>query len=426
MSFCSLEKVLAACNTLRWGIDNGTIDLRVTRGPIPFSKLRDLEAFDIFASNLVHGSEGTLQALYDGGSEGGLPTGSEFTLQLPRVITRFVVAKNLADLLSLPSATWRTPQAYFLVKEEQTNTSFCFTDQSTLDTAPTLVKRYHTAIELWALLQRQADHTTDTQSLMFFGIRRIEIEPNYGISDLEEQNIAIKEISDFINEVDRNATRKEIFRSVLSELLRDQKPERAFAYILRASDLFARRLSEGLAIYLSTNSPEKLNEHAVAKHFELAEKLEKVISGMEAKSLTIPAAVLLAVKEVKFGAGWVTLNTIILVSAALYFAAMTVAHLSQRAMLRLLKTMMEKSTKELRDQGLSDTNPVLVVSFKNLRARRRNSTFGSWLMWIFSVGPLIAVIYAAFLAPAPRPPEVKEPVSGLFRQPIAIEKSIHE
>jgi hypothetical protein len=414
MSFCSLEEVLAACDTPRWAVDNSAMDLRVIRGPIPFWTLRDLEAFDIFAANLVHRSERTLQGLYDSGSDGGLPTGSDFTLQLPRVITRFVVAKNLADLLSLPSATWRMPQAYFLVKEEQTDTSFCFTDQSTLDTAPALVKRYHTAVELWALLQSQADHITDAQSLMFFGIRRIEIEPNYGIADLEGQNIAIKEISEFINELDRNETRKEIFRSVLSEFLRDQRPERGFAYLLRASQLFARRLSEGLAIFLSTNSPEKLTEEAVAKHFELAEKLEKVISGMEAKSLTIPAAVLFAVKEVKFGEGWVTLNTIILVSAGLYFAAMTVAHLSQRAMLRLLKTTMEKSTKELRDQGLSDTNPVLAVSFKNLNVRRRNSTIGSWLIWIFSVGPLIAVIYAAFLAPMPTPPEVKEPAMRII------------
>ncbi|MGH9907002.1 MAG: hypothetical protein ACRD8U_15645, partial [Pyrinomonadaceae bacterium] len=106
--------------------------------------------------------------------------------------------------------------------------------------------------------------------------------------------------------------------------------------------------------------------------------------------------------------------TIILVSAALYFAAMTVAHLSQRAMLRLLKTTIEKSTKDLRDQGLSDTNPVLAVSFKNLKVRRRNSTFGSWLMWIFSIGPLVAVIYAAFLAPLPKPPEVKEPLTGVI------------
>src|SRR5690242_12993149 len=102
MNFCSLEEVLAACDTPRWSADNGTVELGVIRGTIPFSILRDLQAFDIFTSKLVHPSEGTLQALYDGGSEGALPTGSVFTLQLPRVIRRYVVAKNLADLLSLP------------------------------------------------------------------------------------------------------------------------------------------------------------------------------------------------------------------------------------------------------------------------------------------------------------------------------------
>ena len=413
MSFCSLEGVLAACDQPGWSPDSSAINLRVIEGPIPFKVLRDLESFEIFATNLVHSTKTTLQTLYDSGADGELPTDSVFTLRLPRVITRFVVAKNLSDLLSIPSATWRTPHAYFLVKEEQSNVSFCFTDQLSLSTASPLVAHYHKALQLWALLQTLADHSTDTQSLMFFGIRRTEIEPNYAIADLED-DIAFKEISEFISQEDRHETRTEIFRSVLSELLRDQKPERAFAYLLRVSSLFARRLTEGLAIYLSSNSPEKLNEEAVAKHFELAEKLEKVIGGMEAKSLTIPAAVLLAVKEVKFGGGWVTLNTIILVSAALYFAAMTAAHLSQSAMLRLLKATIEKSTKDLRDQGLSDTNPVLAVSFKNLNLRQRNSTLGSWLMWIFSVGPLIAVIYAAFLAPVPKPPEVKEPAMRII------------
>lgn len=407
VSFCSLKEVLDACEQPEWAANNGAIKLLVVRGPIPFELLRELEQYEIFPEGLIHPNSATLQSDYDAGIDGQLDNSSAVTLRLPRIVARHIVARNLTDLLTVPSANWQEPTAYFLVEEERSASPFCFVSPQPLDTAPPRIRRYHDALKLWTLLQSKADHISDTKSLMFFGLRRTELEANYDPADLDE-DIAFEEISEFTNDQDRQDTRTEIFRSVLSELLRDQKTERGFAYLLRKSRLFARRLSEGLAIYLSTNSPEKLSEQAVAKHFELAEKLEKVITGMEAKSLTIPVAVLFAVKEVKFGERWVTLNTIIFISAALYFIAMTLAHFSQRAMLRLLKETIEKSTKDLQDQGLGG-NPVLAESFKNLRKRQRNSSFGSWIMWLFSVGPLVAVIYAAFVAPPASNPKSTEP-----------------
>lgn len=406
MNFCSVKDILDACDEPVWSPDNFSIQLKLIRGTIRFDALRELETYELFASGFTHATDLTLQANYDAQSAGELPTDTTVTLRLPRVVSRSVVAKDLADLLSLPSATWQAPQNYFLVKEEESGKSFCFTEPSVLQTAPSRVQRYHDALSLWTLLRSQADHSTETESIVFFGIRRIEIEPKYSLADLNE-DIPANQILKFVNEANPQNTQKEIFRSVLSEFLRDLKSDRAFSYLLARSSLFTRRLSEGLAIYMSEHSPEKLAQVAVAKHFELAEKLETVITGMETKSLTIPVAILLAVKEVKFGEGWETLNTIIVISATLYLIAMTVAHFSQRSMLHLLKTTIADSTAELREQGLSETNEVLTESFQTLRQRRRNSNVGTWLMWAFSAAPLIAVIYAAFLAPIPKPPEPK-------------------
>jgi hypothetical protein len=403
MSLCSLDIVLKACSAPEWTPSSDEVRLSVVKGSVRFDVLRDLENSDVFAANIAHQGEPDLQTLYDNGASGELREGTAFSLRLPRVVDRWVVAKNLEDLLALHSATWQEPKAYFLITEEESNNPFCFEGEESLQTAPKLVRRYHEALKLWACIRGQAEHIADTESLMFFGIRRIEIVPRFEARDLKE-DISLKEISDFINNRDRKETRAEIFRSVLSEFLRDRQPERAFAYVLRSSTLFARRLVEGLAIYLSANSPEKLTEEATAKHFELAEKLEKVITGMEAKSLSIPAAVLLAIKEVHFGERWVALNVIILGSAVLYLAAMTVAHFSQRAMLKLLQDTINKAVEDLRNQGLDDANPVLAKSFKSLKTRRANSALGSWVMWFFSIVPLIAVLYAAlFASPSPKP-----------------------
>jgi len=167
-----------------------------------------------------------------------------------------------------------------------------------LSKAPPLVKRYHDALKLWQAFESQAEHAVQaTHHLLFFGIRKTEIAPRFSIKDLEDADIALPEISEFITNTDRKETRKEIFHSVLSEFLQYQDVDRAFSYLLRQSTMFARKLKEGLAIYLSEHSPEKLAQEARAKYLELVDKLEKIISGMEAKSLTIPAAVLLAVSQ---------------------------------------------------------------------------------------------------------------------------------
>jgi hypothetical protein len=189
--------------------------------------------------------------------------------------------------------------------------------------------------------------------------------------------------------------------------------------LLRQSQLFAQRLAEGLAIYLSEHSPEKLSEKAIAKHFELAEKLEKVIGGMEAKSLTIPAAVLLATKEVTFGGGWITLNTVIFISTVVYFAAMTVAHLSQLSMLGLLKKTISKAKLDLKEQGLDENNIILAESFRNLDKRSKNYTIASWLIWIFSIGPMLAVFYGVmFATPAP-PKDHSKTTDKVMVQPLS-------
>ena len=118
---------------------------------------------------------------------------------------------------------------------------------------------------------------------------------------------------------------------------------------------------------------------------------------MEAKSLTIPAAVLFAVKEAEFGK-WTTLNAIIIISTALYLITMFVVYLSQRAILNLLHTTIQKTTSELKEQGLDGKNPILSESFAKLEERRKHTQIGSRFMFGFSFVPLLAVIYAVLLA----------------------------
>lgn len=405
MNLSSLQQVLADCEIVDW-LTLDSLRLKVTKNAVQFDVLRGLDKLAVYTHDI---SDSKLNEDFKNDVEGAFVPGTEFTLRLPRVVDDAVVAKDLRDLLTIDSTTWKLPKQYLLVSEGPT-ASFCFIDDSSLVNAPPSVRNYHASLRLWALLKEQADHETDIHDLMFFRFRRMQISPGFGPDDLHDViQEQLKTIADFVGNADQRVTRSEIFRSVLSDFLRDQPAERAFAYLLVACDRFVLRLLEGLAIYLADNSPEKLAEQAVAKHFELAEKLEKVIGGMEAKSLTIPVAVLFAVKEMKAGEGWATLNAIILLSTLLYLVAMAISYFSQKEMLELLKKTIAKAKRELMAQGLSEDNPVLADNFKNLENRLSNTSRASLIMGFLSAGPLIAAVYAAFLVAPPPPKNEKWP-----------------
>jgi hypothetical protein len=401
MSLELLTGVFGSCGDPSWIDNNSAVELVVKTNPIAFDTLRLLEADEVYAENLNSPSDSKIQAAYDSGSAGELVPNSTFRLKLPRIIHKSVVAKNLADLLSINTATHTEPKSYFLVKAEDSGASFCFTGQASLVNATPLVRNYHEALKLWELIENRADYRLQaTRHLFFFGVRKTEIAPSFSVKDLGEP-IALEAIHKFVSNTDRAETRGEIFQSALSRFLKDQKSDQAFSYLLRKSDIFAKRLKEGLAIFLSEHSPEKLAQEAQEKYLEFVEKLEKVVSGIGAKSLTIPAAVLFAVKEAEFGQKWTTLNSIILISTVLYLATMFVVFLSQRAILKVLEKTIIKTKIDLKEQGLDEANEILGDSFAKLEIRRFRTEFAAWCMFLLSFIPLLAVLYAVFCACLP-------------------------
>lgn len=404
-----LVAVLAACDAPEWIAGNGfSIRLRVRSDGVDFETLRRLETAEVYAHEVSGPDGASLLAKLSAAASGHVPVGGILRLGLPRRMKHAVVASSLSDLLSVDSATWQVPASYCLLSEEFSGKPFWYDGADGLRAAPTSVQRYHDAIGLWAIIEAHADHVVDgTHNLLYLVVRRTEIAPRFVLSDLAAP-IALPEISAFLAHSEQPRTRRDIFRSVLCGFVQDHKPEQAFGYLLRASDSFAGRLKEALAIYLADHSPQRLAGEAKARHLELAEKLEKVIGGLEAKSLTIPAAVLLAIKEVQFGMGWTTLNSIILASTLLYLAAMTVAHLAQRSLLATLGHTISEAEADLNRKGLDNASPVLSVSFVNLGKRRVNSAWGSLAMFAFSWVPLLSVLYAMFLAAPRQEPKSKD------------------
>lgn len=378
---------LAAASDLGWEGRNLKVSLRA---PVPMSVLFTLEAGDLFAEFPT----AELQGAFDRKESKTLAAGVGFCLRLPRTKNRLLIVRDLEELLTVPGLKQEAPLAFgFLAPEGRLS---LHTPDGPIETTPPLIQRYYRSIRLWKILERHAEYIDPTGSqLLFFGVRKTEIVPGFGVADLA-QEVATGEIAAFIDNLDRTETRKEIFLSALSEFLKDVHSDVAFAYLVRGSAPFAQRLREGLAMYLAEHSPEKLAEEARTKALEFSERLEKIITGLETKSLSIPVALLLAVKDVSMGSGFTAMNAMLLFSALLYAVTMTLVHRSQNTLLEVVKETLTTTQKRFMERGLERGNPILATTFVALERRCALAARGSRVMALASWIPIASVIIAMY------------------------------
>ncbi len=390
----AIRELIQGSSSLEWQADD-RLALTVIDGSIPFSLISRLESGEVYAEF----ESPEIQQQINSNQTGFVPSNSRVTLRVPRAHGRLIVTSGLARLMAIPGYLTREPAGYVFCGHGIS--WFSHLQGEALTSASATVQHYHEAIRLWVILEARADHVGDDDQLLYFGVsRRTEILPQFAIDDLPTE-IASGEVAAFVENADGHETRIEIFKSVLSEFLRDQSSQNAFRWLLRGSQLFARRLKEGLAIYLAEHSPEKLAEEAKVAAMEFSEKLEKIIAALESKSLAIPAALLLAATQAKQGVGFSVLNTLIFISSATFGLTMTLVHWSQLALLRVLGETISVKRRELENKGLAVDNPLLSESFEGLRKRRAAAVCGSWAMFVFSLIPLIAVAFVIREVPSP-------------------------
>jgi hypothetical protein len=399
-TIAALRQLLSAAATAEW-IEHDTVSLSLA-SPLDFAPLRELSE----AGVAVILSD-ALQASYDRypTAFGNVGMGEVIRLKFPLTLEGFIATRSLEHLLSLPEACIREPAAYALFDNKALGAKLACTTHikgADLTDANDSIVGYHQAINLWNLLEKLADHVeADTGSLLFFGVRRTEIRPGFTLSEFPPRD-AIQKIEAFVSDSDRRETRLQIFQAALSDFLRDQLPQESFGYLLHGCDRFARRLREGLAIYLSEHSPQKLADEAKSAALSLSEKLEKVITGIETKSLTIPVALILAVKDVDHEAGLTPLNLAVIVASLLFAVTMILVHRSQLSLLGGLLETITITRDDYGRKGLETKNPILATHYGSLETRCYRARTGSWIVCFASWTPLLLSIFAMCLAPAPR------------------------
>lgn len=321
-----------------------------------------------------------------------IPAGEEIEVEVPRSVRSLVVAKDLDSLLRCDRARERLPSGCIILPEK--GVPFWFTQETEPSTLPAHFTEYCKAIELWSLLEGLCHHKDSSDSLIFYGQRRVEMAPVFHATDLCHP-IQIEKLRRFVRDADKEEVKREIFLSVISDLAKDHGPDTAFRFLLTRTGLLAQRLQEGLSVFLATNSPKKLVDEARSQAIGLSEKLEKIVSSLELKGLAVPAAMVLSVKEVEKGAGWTGLNLVLIFSTGLFFLAMLIVYRSQAAMMDPLKASIRHSRQDFKERGLDENNADLGVTFEGLLARIGITELASRVVVAASLLPVLAVFVAA-------------------------------
>lgn len=392
--------------TLTWTRGN-EVQMVLDKAPVDFDLLRSLHDFGLQSKLATQ----TAQRLFDSGGAGVIQVGEAIELAVPRQWSKFVVAQNIDDLLSFPNAHDSAPAAYLLWELQRGEPAVSYVVGEATEKLPPVQHRYHQAVELWNILKSTADHLNAEGNLMFFGPKPSEIMPGFDRENLERKPLWEPGIRKFISDPDRQEVRHQIFRACLGDLLRDTTPEHAFRSFLQSTDVFERHLREGMAMYLADNTPEKLATEGRASAMTLSESLEKIIAGLEAKGLTVPAALLLAVKDMQPGTGIGGLNAVISASLFIFAATMFFIDRSQRAVIRQLIATIDDAVDGLMRKGLDKSNPVVNERFIMLKVRAVNAKRWSVVVCGVSFVPLLVVLCMSQFG-ALRPKASSSDVSG--------------
>lgn len=291
--------------------------------------------------------------------------GTVIKLALSSNPKKLLVVQNLDHLLSFRSTLTEEPAAFIIfengkftahVKEDK----FCYNEDLSL-------VWYCQALQLWDVLVKVADFRPSLNKIIFLGSSRVDIIASYSVKDLSVT--AVMEIKDFLGDANRKDIRKEIVKSCIIELTKDYNESDRFVRLLKSTPLLARRLKEAMSMYLTENSPSRLVQEAEKKVMEFTDKIDKAISAMEAKTLALPAAILLGFKDMKVGQGLNSTNCIIIFSFFLFGIVLWWTTETQRGLLNHIKKQLVDKRNELLKMGLSQQNENVRNLFSGLERR---------------------------------------------------------
>ena len=202
------------------------------------------------------------------------------------------VFKSMAELVD--GARRRTAPSHFTVRDLD------YTHGQTAS-IPKVVAQYLSAVRLWQLFDRSADHRSD-QGLSLYFIKtfesKVELRCEYSAADLCSLD-GLDEFAKNYFESDHHRDQKRtIIRNALLETFKGQLFVRLSEALPKFKE-FSERVRSAYALYTTDFSFEKLQSEVDKQNIEDMLRLNKTLSDIQNQLLAIPAAMLLIGSNVK-------------------------------------------------------------------------------------------------------------------------------
>lgn len=292
--------------------------------------------------------------------------------------------QSLDHLLNSPARRITPPKRFYLA-----DTDTLFTGNETC--LPANIRQYLAATRLFGLLSKVADHhggIGDSKTLVFLQQTKVEITPQYGLTDLTE----LKDLAAFETEFITSQAHQEQKRSIIKTVLFEQfsgTNRLPFGSVLHRFDDFFEKVQASYELYTAEFSFQKVKTEIEKEKLDAMIKLNKVFSDVQSQLLTVPVALVLVGGQLEDKGAWSNKNLLIWLGALVFAVLMDLLIRNQRHTLTAVKQEIDQQRQQIENKYHSVANRFR-GSYREIDCR-----YGHQLRLIYVVDFLVAMSLGA-------------------------------
>lgn len=230
------------------------------------------------------------------------------------------------------------------------------------------------------------------KSLIFLQKEKIEITPDYTISDLQELHDIVCFQSDFIESNTHKEQKNTIVKTVLLEMF-GGRSRASFSELLVKFPDFMEKVQGSYLLYVSEFSFQKVKELIEKEKLDATIKLNKVFSDIHNQMLAVPAALILAGGQMENSHDWTSKNILIWLGVLVFAIFMTLLVRNQRHSLNAVKQEIDQQWEQIRGKYHSVAEHFQ-VSYEQLDKRYKHQEI---LIKVVSILVALALIVTTYM-----------------------------
>lgn len=252
---------------------------------------------------------------------------------------------SLDDLLTAPARRITSPSLFYLADSD----SLYSGDAATL---PSAGQQYLAAAKLYSVLAKEADHhggVGDAKTLVFLHKEKIEITPQYTVTDLHELLDLSAFEAEFIASETHQDQKRTIVKTVLLELFSGRK-KLPFSELLIRFDEFVDKVRAGYQLYVAEFSFQKVKAEVEKEKLDAMVKLNKVFSDIQGQLLAVPVALVLVGGQMEDKGAWTSKNLSIWLGALIFSILLDLLIRNQRHTLKAVKHEIDQQQQQIENK----------------------------------------------------------------------------